>query len=170
MCGVSIKSRLHIFEDRSSIPPTAVGGWLKSSLLAARWDCSRGLEGRTLTIPQLPLGGLKRVAAACRLDLKHPPTAVGGIEGARPNGKGVIQKRSAKIHAIRVLSPGSLLRTNGKRPCCYLAPLLSVRVIIRSTALTSTVSRAPPGHRISNFSTFGALPKPKCSRRSDCEQ
>ncbi len=47
---------------RSQIPPTA-GGW-------------------TLTIPQLPLGGFERVAAFCRLDFNHPPTAVGGIQSS----------------------------------------------------------------------------------------
>jgi hypothetical protein len=43
--GGWLMSVLHQKLFPSSIPPTAVGGWLKSSLLAASWDCSRGLEG-----------------------------------------------------------------------------------------------------------------------------
>jgi len=39
-----------------------------------------GTKGRTLTIPQLPLGGFKGAARCCRLDFNDPPTAVGGIK------------------------------------------------------------------------------------------
>ena len=40
--------------------------------------------GRTLTIPQLPLGGFENYKSlGCRLDLNDPPTAVGGIRRAQ---------------------------------------------------------------------------------------
>src|SRR6266511_3455337 len=63
----------------SRIPPTAVRGWLRFSLPDF---VSRRLpqpEGRTLTIPQLPLGGFEKNLRLCRLGFNHPPTAVGGI-------------------------------------------------------------------------------------------
>src|SRR5262245_17406859 len=101
----------------SRIPPTAVGGWLRFDLpdsvsrvhsQPGRSDFNHpptavgGIRerngfsvGRTLTIPQLPLGGLKSDPQICEVSLKsrfhifsnlnHPPTAVGGIEERSPN-------------------------------------------------------------------------------------
>jgi len=43
------------------------------------------LEGRTLTIPQLPLGGFEEKRLLYRSDLNDPPTAVGGIEEQSSN-------------------------------------------------------------------------------------
>src|SRR5215510_8127803 len=76
----------------SRIPPTAVGGWLKHSLPGCRRGLLTGFErpdlnhpptavggirrekgfyvGRTLTIPQLPLGGLKNGSQICEGSLK----------------------------------------------------------------------------------------------------
>jgi len=81
-------SHWYLHKSDSGIPPMAIGGLLKSSLHGRQrislnppngsWgivkvqppgsvssDASRSLEGWTLTIPQLPLGGFGRVSARC---------------------------------------------------------------------------------------------------------
>jgi hypothetical protein len=101
--------------SRFEIPPTAVGGWLRSNLHTGRavfslnppngsWGMVKvqpipGAKGRTLTIPQLPLGGFNKPERFCRLDFNHPPTAVGGIERLAASAGGI------KEHGfLRVLS------------------------------------------------------------------
>src|SRR5215510_6543900 len=69
----------------SRIPPTAVGGWLRFSLPDFVSRHIPQPEGRTLTIPQLPLGGFEQNLCLCRLGFNHPPTAVGGIPSATIN-------------------------------------------------------------------------------------
>src|SRR5262249_28840904 len=59
----------------------------------------RARVGWTLTIPQLPLGGFGRVAEASgRLDLNHPPTAVGGIAKREKNEDCRSIKASVSAH------------------------------------------------------------------------
>ena len=64
----------HNCHTRNEIPPTAVGGYFRSSLHDA-------LNRQDLNHPPTSVGGIpdSRATAVCRLDLKHPPTAVGGI-------------------------------------------------------------------------------------------
>ena len=70
--GGSLRSSLHTAELLERIPPTAVGGSLKSSL-----PCG---AGRTLTIPQLPLGGFVGVSACCvGRTLTIPQLPLGGL-------------------------------------------------------------------------------------------
>src|SRR5262249_3129801 len=65
----------------------------------------RARVGWTLTIPQLPLGGFGRVAGASgRLDLNHPPTAVGGIAKREKNEDCRSIKASVSAHNLRGLS------------------------------------------------------------------
>src|SRR5215510_6021101 len=73
----------------SSIPPTAVGGWLRFSLpdLLSSHTLQQG--GWTLTIPQLP-----------RLDFNHPPTAVGGIEERSSKMLSLIKKQTPYIPEV----------------------------------------------------------------------
>src|SRR5215510_2966258 len=72
-----------------SIPPTAVGGCLRSSLQAAAtlFNPPNGSWGMVKVRPSRPLE--QSHLAARRLDFNHPPTAVGGIE-----------ERSSKIWSL----------------------------------------------------------------------
>jgi len=53
--------------------------WRPSSLRLRSKPREANDEGRTLTIPQLPLGGFGKAVAVCRLDLNNPPASAGGI-------------------------------------------------------------------------------------------
>src|SRR5215510_1315900 len=65
----------------SSIPPTAVGGWLRFSLPDLLSSPSLKQGGWTLTIPQLPLGGLKREKASdVGRTLTIPQLPLGGLK------------------------------------------------------------------------------------------
>jgi hypothetical protein len=73
----SVSAKIRV-KSPGRIPPTAVGGWLKPSL-HRQTICSR--------IPPTAVGGwlksslLPVAMGDWRLDLNHPPTAVGGIPG-----------------------------------------------------------------------------------------
>ncbi len=59
---------------------TAQGDLCRSREGGKQSSSSASLAGRSLTIPQLPLGGFEKESGRrCRLDFNHPPTAVGGI-------------------------------------------------------------------------------------------
>ncbi len=91
-------------DNKSAIPPMAIGGWLKSNLQNRRKlpgnppDGNRGMikvqpflrRGLTasgvrrldLNNPPIAIGGIRGNAPApCRSDLNHPPIAIGGIWG-----------------------------------------------------------------------------------------
>src|SRR5262245_7039830 len=74
------EGRLCPFGLAPSIPPTAVGGCLRSSLQAAAtlFNPPNGSWGMVKVRPSRPLE--QSHLAARRLDFNHPPTAVGGIE------------------------------------------------------------------------------------------
>src|SRR5262245_64586962 len=79
LSGATILSLCYLHKSGSQIPPTAVGGWLTSSLHDANslLNPPNGSWGMVKVQPPAPV--ISHTSQARRLDFNHPPIAIVGI-------------------------------------------------------------------------------------------
>jgi feruloyl esterase len=117
---------------------------VKARPLVPQSGASPGQEGRTLTIPQLPLGGFKKAARCfCRLDFNHPPTAVGGIFQTLP--KTVCTGRNIFLLCLIIGLCISAFAQTSADACAKLATLKLTNATITSAHIVEAGAFTTPG-------------------------